>query len=65
MAETDVVPRTKLGDDEKAKWIETPKLTSLRSPGKPALGITQTKKANGESLMYVDWIKIEARTAAD
>lgn len=56
--------RARLGDGPEAKWIGTPKLTSLRSPGKPVLGFSQTGNADNEGLMYVDWVRIEARTAA-
>ncbi len=55
--------RARLGEGPQAEWIGTPKLTSLRSPGTPVLGFSQTANADGESLMYVDWVKIETRTA--
>ena len=44
---------------EDPKWITLPPLTSLRSPGKPALGVFQTGSGGGETLIKVDWIKIE------
>ncbi len=42
-------------------WIEQEKITALRLKGKLAFGIYQSEKVNGETPMYVDWVKIERR----
>ncbi len=42
-------------------WVEHEKITSLRLKGKLAFGIYQAQKVNGETPMYVDWVKIERR----
>ena len=42
-----------------AKWVETDKLSSLRAKGTLAFGILQAAATNGETLVNVDWIKIE------
>jgi len=42
-------------------WIEHEKITSLRLKGMLAFGIYQSEKVNGETPMYVDWVKIEQR----
>jgi len=44
---------------ENPEWVKLPPLTSLRSPGQPALGVFQTGQGAGETLITVDWIKIE------
>ncbi len=49
----------KLGDSEEAKWVELPELTSLRPSGNLALGLMQSEAKGGESIIYVDWIKLE------
>ena len=40
-------------------WIEHEKITALRIKGKLAFGIYQSEKVNGETPMYVDWVKIQ------
>ena len=49
----------KMGDTEKSKWVELPKMTSLRSKGGLAIGLYQTEKVGGETTMKIDWVKIE------
>ncbi len=49
----------KLGDGDEAQWVEADKLTLLRAKGRLAIGSTQGKKVNGETLINVDWVKIE------
>lgn len=44
--------------DGKPRSVQTPSLTSLRSPGLPALAIGTHKKANGELVGYIDRIEI-------
>ncbi len=46
------------GDD--AKWIEMEKLTSLRAKGQLAIGLYQNKQVQGESIVFIDWVKIES-----
>ena len=41
------------------KWLNLDKFTILRQKGKVAVGLYQTKKAEGEGTMLVDWVKIE------
>jgi hypothetical protein len=39
--------------------VRTEKVTSLRGRGSPIIGLTQAEGSNGESLIQVDWVKIE------
>ncbi len=50
----------KLGDGEDAQWIDTDKMTLLRAKGRLALGSTQGKAGNGETLIFFDWVKVES-----
>ncbi|MCZ6771395.1 MAG: VWA domain-containing protein, partial [Proteobacteria bacterium] len=56
------VAGVKLGDDEEAQWIDTDKVTLLRAKGRLAIGTTQRKAVNGETLIMIDWVKIEVST---
>lgn len=56
------IAEVKFGDDPKAKWIELPKLTSLRPLGDTPFIAMQKTKGGGEDLFYIDWVKIEALT---
>ena len=49
----------KLEGAKEPKWLNLDKFTILRQKGKVALGLYQTKKAEGEGTMLVDWVKIE------
>jgi len=44
---------------KKPGWVALGKFTILRQKGKVALGLYQTKKAEGEGTINVDWVKIE------
>ena len=47
-------------DGKKPEWVSLQKLTSLRPPGTNlVLSFPQRAKTNGESIIAVDWIKIE------
>ena len=47
----------KYGTDE--KWLKLEKLTSLLKFGNLVMGFDQNKKVKGESIAYIDWVKIE------
>ena len=51
--------RLKLENTEKPKWIDVSKLTSLNAKGNLAFGMGQTEATKGESVIKVDWIKVE------
>ncbi|OOY34621.1 hypothetical protein [Solemya velum gill symbiont] len=42
------------------KWIDLPKFTILRQKGKPAVGIYQVNRNQGETVVNFDWVKLEA-----
>lgn len=48
-----------MGEDGKQRVYRTDALTSLRSPGQPALAIGKWEEANGEVLVYLDRFEIE------
>ncbi len=54
------VAGVKLGDGEEAQWVDSDKVTLLRAKGRLAIGSAQGKAGNSESLVLVDWVKIEA-----
>lgn len=44
---------------KKPQWIELEKLTILELNGKPILGVYQQKQTSGETIVKVDWLKVE------
>jgi len=44
-----------------AKWVEHESFTVLRQKGNLAVGILQQENVKGETTMFVDWVKIEAK----
>ncbi|MCK4824716.1 hypothetical protein KA005_53685, partial [bacterium] len=44
---------------KKPQWIELEKLTILELNGKPILGVYQQKQTSGETIVKVDWLKLE------
>jgi len=48
-----------LAGAKKPRWVTLDKFTVLRLKGTVALGLYQTKKTNGETTTFFDWVKIE------
>ena len=46
---------------DKPKWVEVEKLTSLRAKENLVFGIMQTGATKGETMVNVDWVKIETK----
>lgn len=54
------VVSVRLPQHEDPSWKELPKFTILRLQGKPFIAFYQRHAVAGESLVHIDWIKIEA-----
>jgi hypothetical protein len=50
----------KLEGLEEPTWITSEKLTLLRQKGKPTIGFHQSTAVGGESVGWVNWVRIEA-----
>ncbi len=53
-------PAVRVSNNAEETWIEHETVTALRAKGQLAFGLYQSEKVNGETPIYVDWIKIEA-----
>jgi hypothetical protein len=45
------------------KWIDLPNFTILRQKGNPAVGIYQAARNQGETVVNIDWVKLETKAA--